>query len=69
MHYKEKQYMKLGVILLLTSLTLTACSNQTKALPSFPMELNVISLSDGGICLDAESARRLAEYKALVNSI
>jgi hypothetical protein len=45
------------------------CSSLTKPSPTWPTNLKVISLSDGGICLDAESARRLAEFRADLEAI
>lgn len=56
------------MITLITVLTLSlmveACSTVTKPSPTWPTNLNVIELSDGGVCLDATSARRLAELRA-----
>lgn len=46
------------------SLTVAACSTLSNPSPTWPTNLNVIVLSDGGICLDATSARRLAELRA-----
>ena len=50
-------------IVLLSSLA-TGCSGQINHSMTWPQNLNVIELSDGGICLDSESARRLSEFKA-----
>lgn len=31
---------------------------------TWPQNLSVIELSDGGVCFDAESAKRLRDFKA-----
>lgn len=36
----------------------------THSSPSYPNSMNVTVLSDGGVCFDAESAKRLAELRA-----
>lgn len=48
----------------LLSLLATGCSILKSHSPTFPSDLNLISLSDGGVCMDSESVRRLAEFKA-----
>lgn len=52
------------IILLPLLLTVAGCSSLTSHSPTWPTGLTVIELSDGGVCLDAESARRLAEFRA-----
>ncbi|MCC2521065.1 hypothetical protein [Vibrio coralliilyticus] len=58
------------MILLLQSLILMmGCSSLTRPLPNWPQNLNVIELSDGGVCLDKGSAIRLAELKAQLEAM
>lgn len=52
------------IVLLMPLLMASGCSSLTHRSPTWPTNLNVIELSDGGVCLDAESARRLAEFRA-----
>ena len=52
------------LLMVLLSSSVIGCSSQTSHSKTWPQNLNVIELSDGGICLDAESTRRLAEFKA-----
>ncbi len=52
------------LILLLIVVTAQGCSNQAQHSTSWPKNLNVIQLNDGGVCLDGDSARRLAEFRA-----
>ena len=52
------------LLIVLLSSSAIGCSSQINHSKTWPQSLNVIELSDGGICLDAESARRLAEFKA-----
>ena len=60
----EVKLKKLRIIPLMSLTVMVGCSSQTSHSPVFPQNLNVIELSDGGICLDAESARNLAKFKA-----
>lgn len=59
----KRNVMQLTMLLTL-SLTVSGCSILSKPTPTWPTNLDVISLSDGGICLSPESAVRLAEFKA-----
>lgn len=56
-------------ILLMLSLMVSGCVSQSQAIPTWPTNLEVIQLSDGGVCLSPESARRLAEYRADLESL
>lgn len=56
-------------ILPILLLMVVGCSSQANHSKIWPVNLNVIELSDGGICLDADSARRLAEFKADLEAI
>ena len=60
----EVKSKKLRITLLMSLTVMAGCSSQMNHSPVFPQNLNVIELSDGGICLDAESARNLAKFKA-----
>ncbi len=55
--------------IILLSLSVIGCSSLSNHSPTFPSNLNLISLSDGGICMDAESAKRLADFKAELESL
>lgn len=55
--------------LLALSLMVAGCANQTNHSASWPTNLNVIELSDGGICLDADGAKQLAELKAELEAL
>lgn len=57
------------IILLLFLLTMVGCTNLTRPSLTFPENLNVIQLSDGGVCLDSESAKALAVFKAQYEAI
>lgn len=50
--------------LLALSLMVAGCVSPAKTIPPWPTNLDVIEMSDGGVCLDRNSAVRLAEYKA-----
>lgn len=52
------------IILLTLLLTMAGCTSLIKPSLTFPENLNVIQLSDGGVCLDYESAKALAVFKA-----
>lgn len=54
----------LMITLLMPLLMVAGCSSPTKPSPTFPTNMNVIQLADGGVCLDAESAKRLADFRA-----
>lgn len=56
------------LILLLLSVMVVGCSNQRQASLTWPQNLNVIELSDGGVCFDEESAKRLVELKAMLEA-
>ncbi|EMI4329317.1 TPA: hypothetical protein PMK43_001973 [Vibrio cholerae] len=47
-----------------TLLMVAACSTARRPSPTWPTNLNVIELKDGGICLDKASAEKLAAFKA-----
>ncbi len=51
-------------IALMLSLMVAGCTAVSSPSKTWPTNLNVIALSDGGICMDADSARRLAEFRA-----
>lgn len=51
-------------LLVSTLLTVAACSTVRNPSPTWPTNLNVIELKDGGICLDRASAEKLAAFKA-----
>lgn len=55
---------KLQISLLSLLPMVVACSTAIKPSPTYPANLTVIELSDGGVCLDATSALRLADFKA-----
>lgn len=55
--------------LLLMVMMITSCSSLTSHTPSWPTNLEVIKLSDGGVCLSPESAKRLAEFRADLESL
>lgn len=55
--------------LLALSLMVVGCSSLPNRSVTWPTKLNVINLSDGGICLDAESAKRLAELRADIEAL
>lgn len=52
------------IILVSFCLVVASCTSLIQPTPTFPEKLNVTILSDGGLCMDAESAKRLAEFKA-----
>ena len=52
------------LLIALLSSSAIGCSSQINHSMTWPQNLNAIELSDGGVCFDAESARRLAEFKA-----
>lgn len=56
------------ILLALLLVTLTGCASQTQVTPTWPA-LDVIELSDGGVCLSPDSAMKLAEYRALLESL
>lgn len=51
------------MILLSLFLMVEGCTLVSRPLPTYPQNLNVIKLSDGGVCLDAASAIRLVELQ------
>ena len=57
------------VTLLPLLLMVAGCSSLTSHSPTWPTGLTVIELSDGGVCMDAESARRLAEFRAELEAL
>ncbi len=65
----EKRNAMRLVMLLTLSPIVVACGSLSNHSPTWPANLNVIQLSDGGICLDNDSAVRLAELKADLESI
>ncbi|EOW9224954.1 hypothetical protein VCSRO184_0231 [Vibrio cholerae] len=52
------------ILLVSTLLMVAACSTARRPSPTWPTNLNVIELKDGGICLDKASAEKLAAFKA-----
>jgi len=46
-----------------------SCTSLAARSPTYPKALNVIELADGGVCLDAESAKRLAQFKAELEAL
>ena len=52
------------MILLPLCLMVGGCSNLISPSPSWPTNLEVTELSDGGVCFSPDSAKRLAEFKA-----
>jgi hypothetical protein len=43
--------------------------HSSKNSPTWPTNLNVTKMSDGGVCLDEESAVRLAEFRADIEAM
>ena len=68
---KRKSILKILLVLLLMTLMglMAGCSSQTNRSVTWPVKLNVIELIDGGVCLDAESAKRLAELRADIEAL
>lgn len=64
---REKR-ISLTIILLAQLVMVAGCSSQIRNSPTFPVNMTVIELSDGGVCLDADSAKRLAEFRAELES-
>lgn len=61
---------RMRLMLLLPLLLMAAsCSSLTNHSPTWPQNLKVISLSDGGVCLSPDSAIRLAELKAELEAL
>ena len=61
---------KLRLMIHLTLLlTVVGCSSLTSHTVTWPNNLEVIKLSDGGVCLSPESAVRLAELKTDIESL
>lgn len=60
---EKRNAMRLTMLLILSPMAV-ACASQSNHSPTWPTNLNVIHLSDGGVCLDGDSAIRLAELKA-----
>ncbi len=56
-------------LLVSTLLTVVGCSTVRNPSPTWPTNLNVIELKEGGICLDKASAEKLAEFKADLEAI
>lgn len=65
---EAKKLMRLTILLMLLQ-TVAACASLISHTPTWPANLEVIKLSDGGICLSPESAVRLAEFKAELESL
>lgn len=55
--------MRLMILLIILPTAVMSCT-ATNPLPTYPANLNVIKLNDGGVCFDKESAIRLSEFKA-----
>jgi hypothetical protein len=51
------------------SLMVAGCASPTSHSVSWPTNLNVITLIDGGVCLDKDSAIRLAELRAQLEAM
>ena len=64
-----KQRKALAILLSLSLTMMTGCSSRASHSKTWPTNLNVISLSDGGICMDKESAKRLAEFKSYLEQL
>ncbi|MGR5294753.1 hypothetical protein ACPV5U_08605 [Vibrio mediterranei] len=60
----ERKSVIMRMAMLMCSLMVAGCSTATRPLPTYPTNLNVIELSDGGVCFDADSATRLKEFRA-----
>ncbi|MGI0120247.1 hypothetical protein [Zooshikella sp. RANM57] len=56
------------ILLLQLLIMMTGCSLHLQHIPSWP-KLDVIQLSDGGVCLSPDSARKLARYRAELESL
>lgn len=56
------------VPLLIMSLMVGGCGVAKKPFPTYPQNLNVIKLSDGGFCVDRVSAEKLATLRAELES-
>lgn len=50
-------------MLLATWLMAVGCASQSSPPPSWPPNLNVTLMSDGGVCFDKDSAARLSDFK------
>lgn len=59
----SKKPLRMPMILLATFLTVAGCASQSSPPPSWPPKLNVTLMSDGGVCFDEESAKRLSDFK------
>ena len=59
---RKRKMMQL-IMLLMLSLTVAGVRSLISHTPTWPANLEVIKLSDGGICLSPESAVRLAEFR------
>ena len=55
--------------LLILSVTAVMSCTATKHLPNYPSNLNMISLSDGGVCFDVQSTKKLAEFRAELENL
>lgn len=64
----SKKGVRLAILLALL-LMVVGCSSLKSRSVIWPNNLNVIELSDGGVCLDADSARRLAELRAELEAL
>jgi hypothetical protein len=70
MHLIAQRKKGMQMMLLALSLIMIAgCSSQINHSLTWPSNLNVIQLSDGGACLDAQSAIRLAELRADIEAM
>ncbi|MFL9806306.1 hypothetical protein AB6D40_022640 [Vibrio cyclitrophicus] len=57
------------IMLVMLSLMVAGCASPTSHSVSWPTNLNVITLIDGGVCLDKDSAIRLAELRAQLEAM
>lgn len=61
---KRTQLIMLPIICLMV----VGCSSLANHSPTWPTNLTTIQLNDGGVCFDADSAVRLSEFKAELES-
>ncbi|MGY6509078.1 hypothetical protein ACXIUH_08920 [Vibrio parahaemolyticus] len=59
----SKKPLRMPMMLLATWLMVAGCASQSSQPPSWPPNLNITLMSDGGVCFDKESASRLSDFK------
>lgn len=57
------------MILLALSLMVASCTSQSNRSVTWPQNLEVIQLSDGGVCLSPESAKELAQLRISLEAL